>query len=53
MDSETRHDDGVKISPLCYEHNDGQFYVILTCYGWLAVVMTGNGDGYTYSHMEN
>lgn len=45
--------EGKKLSDFCYEHDDGDFYIILTLYGWAIVNMVGKGECYTYSIMEH
>jgi hypothetical protein len=45
--------EGSKVSEFCYSFNDGEFYTIFYLYGWVAVVMVGEGAGYTLSIAEH
>lgn len=45
--------EGIKIGDFCYEFDNGQFYTIFYLYGWAAVMMHGDGMGYTLSFAEH
>jgi len=45
--------EGIYISEFCYSYNDGEFYTIFYFYGWVTVMMCGDGAGYTMSFAEH
>jgi hypothetical protein len=44
---------GKKISALCYEHAGGDYYTMLTPYGWTPVMFVHDGLGFTVSWYEH